>query len=194
MENSLDSRILKIFQRISDWSQINFGINNFVIAKSLLICYVIGYSLYLQRVFVLGLFNTFDIAWYIITPFYVGYLTSVIISSEREWKNNNPVFKNTAEYKLVIYRRLEGISLIFKLLTILSIIYHLISIKAVAQKKDNLSHMYEIVFNIMVIFRFLFVFFGSCTPKPPDKSRIKKFVDRFVDMVKLAPKLKTANV
>lgn len=178
----IDAFFLKKAQKISDWIQDWFGVSNFFLARIFLLFFFVT-ALMLRIIEFITSKN--DSWWVFITLMELLAVTLFyfIIKLAEEKCLSNPTFLNPYQIRLYLLRIMYLIFTIFA-------IFLLFSPHDLDSKSEDfvLSHM---LIDKLALFRELFclllLFFASCTPKPPQKSKIKKFIESMSQV--LSPKL-----
>ena len=175
MLDKIDMYLLSKFQRISDWSQDNFGLNNFAIARIFIV--------------LMSLFYIFDLYFcYYVHPNVIGWLNlglfpvyitiiNAVFSATENISNQNSLFKNIQENSIQPTR----IIMIIILLPMSIIALRINSYELFFVNLDNalcLVNYREICSSICSILFVIYIYFGCCTPKPPKKSRLKKAIEK----------------
>jgi hypothetical protein len=181
----IDNFLLSKFQKFSDFIQITFGITSFTISRMILIIW--GFMFILRNMI------EFDENGIKIDPSIISipvvllisfFIWSEIAKAERENKNS-PQFKNFLHVGNYFAR---CVSLVFMPIAITIFI---LSLKDISSLKGFGIYLYAKVSLWEIIAYFLLVYFISLTPKPPQKSKFKKLVER---LTTLTPEIKTQTV
>jgi hypothetical protein len=174
MLKKVDEKTLKFFQKISDWFQLWLGISNFALAKFLLIVSAFSFlSESIERFF--G--NTWD--FFNVLAICIAVILTLgiwieIDSSERSCRNN-PVFSNPSVIKLSFWRLISLFGFTLAILAFIVYILTFVLNSPLTKEKhaflaDVYHHLYKAVF-------FMSVYFASCTPRPPSRSKIRKMIE-----------------
>ncbi len=182
-----DEKLLTFFQKLSDWFQISFGIDNFVIAKFLIV--FAGFSLVCQGVYSYFLKGVHEytitvlllIALYLVAVVYIAYAINQGESSFR----NNPAFTNPNVVKLAWLR---NIFCLWLPITVIIIVFNFFPSPSETFNKS----MAKIFWNLTQVSYISAVYFGSCTPKPPAKSKLNKLKESLAHFGKV-PRLSVAK-
>lgn len=174
MGNSIDVFLLNKFQRISDWSQDWFGINNFKIAKlfwaiTMLLLILQTVVSFLQKIDLLHIIVMLIVGSYII-------ILGVIFNNAEEICKNNPVFQNPQAVRLSPIRLFWFFMSAMCCLMLPSYIYHFIYIAST--NNEQYKSLEFLFINIKDIALLFLMYFGSCTPKPYKPSKVKKLVEK----------------
>ncbi len=175
----LDALFLSKFQIFSDWVQNYFGINNFFIAKityaTTITCYFIMIIFYyLAGIDVLGYFYIFSSIFFIFIPW-------VFVYQAEKMNASYPAYKNFLEEYLFHERVFLTVMILLTLLSFPAEIHSLFDPSHVS--KEQYKNLKGLFFDLAWIFIFMFVYFGSCTPKPPTKSKIKKLKEEISEKI-----------
>ncbi len=169
----MDTFLLKQFQKVTDFLQLTFGITCFTVSRILLITYqifdFITISLKTDKreitIDTMGLI----IEIFIAIPFF--FLFWYLVSFFEKETRNSPQFKNSLEERFELPRKL---SIFFLLMSIYYSLNH-------DQVISSTQEMWLIYLNKMRVWRdvfyFFFIYFISCTPKPPQKSKIQSLLE-----------------
>lgn len=174
MMSSFDQLILKKFQLIQDWFQVNFGINNFIIAKLLWVISVLFFVLRIYFVFLRGI-GFIDIYILPINAFLFFLLFKFSQRSEKFCKDY-PEYKNTAKSNYFFYC-LRIVTILMVITSLPTFIYFFIP----SVYYHNIVILY---WNVSDILLFSFVYFVSCTPKPYQTSKAKKLFRKGIEAIK----------
>ncbi len=179
--NIIDVFLLDKFQRISDWLQDWFGFNNFAIAKKLNFLVVIFIGLRIFYKFLEG--KLWDL---ILLPFTVLFLIALtlIIAHAKRSCENNPTFKNPLALQFSFGRVIFAFIAVALALPLLGIHYNDLMHGNIRENKyHNIAELFWSGSDVLI---FLWLYFGSCTPKPYKPSKIKKFLEKVVRFAKEA--------
>jgi hypothetical protein len=180
----LDMFVLSKFQAVSDWYQEWFGGDNFILAK-ISLAMVWMFSL-LENVLEMADKGNFGATAFFF--FFNAVLTAaglpIVLGGERSCKNN-PAFRNPCEEILKWMRILQlcGVPILAIIFVIAQYIdnpFPRILLIADFSKlhPDHAKFCAWMSLLVFVMWTF-FVYFGSCTPKPPKEGRIGQFLSRF---------------
>ncbi len=183
---TLDSLLLQFFQSLSDWFQNWFGANNFFLAKGFLILSWISFLAQMNiEMTKIGNFGHLVLGC-VIQTFITVMLLPLVNWSERSCQIN-PNFKNRCEKILYILRIFQVLAVI--ILTIDFTFNYVwgvninipvsspISFEKLSRSNEIISRITGISFDI---FFGLFLYFGSCTPKPPKQGRLSELLEKLV--------------
>ncbi len=171
----IDIILLNKFQKVSDWFQDIFGINNFTLAKAMvfisapaLVGQVVYYAFVTQN-FLAATFQT-------LTLIFLGFIANQINIANRIQDGTNSGFLNQAAINLRFVRLIYVLVFCFTLIELPDLIGYFVS------KYSDPSEFYRYIYIAMddvedTAFLFL-VYFMSCTPKPPKKSKLKKALEK----------------
>lgn len=163
----LDSFLLNRFQRISDFFQIYFGIDNFRLAEISLLIHIIAEIFGSNLKFRLtGDTTSFLFRSILFSIISVIFVIILFITKNRSLGSG---FKNINALRLSGTRRLFVLLLFFTI---------------VDQSVSDYPNI--IRFNNIFVFVWLimFVYFLSCTPKSPRKSKFKKLMSKLKNSLK----------
>lgn len=162
----LDTKLLKIFQRISDWFQSLLGSNNFLLAKvflglSIFLILSAGIQLFYTGIGIVIAFSIFIIVMYML---FTALTWSYIIDAELSCKNN-PTLANPNVIRMQFVRIMEVILFVF---------CSTIFTYAIIGTPDGEIHtlLSMIFFLLQITTHTLSMYFASCTPKPPSGNKV----------------------
>lgn len=155
--SKIDGLILSVHQDIADKMQEAVGINNFMLARWMLLHFVV--CSVLLSVLVGVSFFILDLLMLI-----VGII--VILKGERSIKVSRSMgFRN----KLAIEEDAVGYRLVLLFMVLLFIVLYPINRQA--------GHIFKLLFIAKFACVLLSAYFAACTPKPPSKSDLKKLLE-----------------
>jgi hypothetical protein len=181
----IDSIVVLLFQRVSDWFQIWIGINNFVIVRllSTLLAASVVIVVVLESFQDKRLLYLFDAG--ALLAYSIGFFVKSI-TGERKCKNN-PQFANPF-YEQIRWLRYTIIGLITMSL-LFFFFYGVLHTLSMPKKREDLAVLSRPISRITYTYRFIMlisfvcnIFFLCCTPKPPSKSKIKKIIGSMGDL------------
>lgn len=179
MLEKIDMFVLNLHQEFSDMIRRWVGLNNFFSAKLVVIISVIidTHRTWLHRDYKLTLG---DVSCHLCVAI-VSTLTLFYFINRAE-KNitvsSNSLYKNPLEYGLRFFRVIFLLLIIF---ATISSIWTLCSMIFVHVSKKELSNDY--LFFVSCCFRTSLMYFVSCTPKPPTKSKLSEFFSTQIRLI-----------
>jgi hypothetical protein len=180
-QNNLDNKLLSIFQRISDFTQIWIGITCINIAHIFFAFALIG-----DLMMVVGsmqlhhyIYGSFLLLW---IPFYWFSVYKLMQKIEKESKNN-PEYKNSLEIRFAFLRTFAIYFTVFSLISYLVLGGHHYN-----QKESLMGQKLVHEGNELWKYTYFFaIYFASCTPKPPRSSKVKNFLKNLFSSILLKP-------
>ena len=182
----IDSLTLRLFQLIADWYQEWFGGDNFLLSKT---------SMVISWVFILidvnvTMSNKANFSNQIFTIVMMAIFTLVMVRfiawGERSCRNN-PRFKNPCEVRLYLLRVFQfffigplSINLIIFYFWNVDVLFPneaLAVFGKLTRDKTVTSYAMEISYEFFLM---AFLYFGSCTPKPPKEGRLSKLLEKLM--------------
>lgn len=171
----IDSFILKKFQKSADFLQITFGITCFSLSRYLIIAWaavdVFVHCLGISDTGVVISFSPFVIVPMLLCVLYIVYINQ----AEKECKRA-PGCKNFLELKFQFAR----LMLVF--MFTVSVVFFAFSSSAGGLKGFAEHYVRKFVFIVTTMWLFG-LYFASCTPLPPQKSKLKKFVEKLTTVL-----------
>lgn len=181
MFNSLDLRLLNKFQRLADWFQDWFGINNFQIVKILKV--ILFICLCTKSIFgkLSGMTSSSMFFDFMLIVFFV-YFASISISSAEKICKSNPSFESPAVERLHPYRLFAIVFFALFPILIPLIMYGLINDFDI--QKEMYYYLHYLFFAFVYFLYCLLLYFGSCTPKKRKLSKVSKFKEKIIEAIK----------
>ena len=162
----VDERILKFTQTISDQVQDLTGITCITIGKIFLVsCFVFSSALVTSSI----LAKNAELFWGIIGVQTMASCSAVLIINKlnRESTTSNAAFRNPLEQQFAKKR-------------LIYIAYMIIGLLLVGMELSNDKDSWYVIgitsLALNSISQFCMIYFMSCTPKPPSKSKLKKLM------------------
>lgn len=184
-KKTTDEKLLQLFQKLSDWFQIWLGVDCFAIAKFLIgfSCFALlcerTYSFYMKG------FNWLEIITGALYLLIAQYLLGIIKHGERSVRNN-PVFTNPNVLRLQFIRSFMAF--------FLPITLFLLFANLLPQYNKSMNALLRNIFwNLYEIAYISAVYFGSCTPKPPSRSKVSKIKESLSHSGQRVPGLSVAK-
>lgn len=171
--NNIDMRIINFFQKISDRLQDNVGIDSIMISKFLLVGFAVSglFGLSIKyNIYTDANFPTFEIISIFICILYFGYEIRRI---ENQYMNSD--FMNSFVLRWSFFRPLN---FILGLLSTIECLGHIFfGVSMFTENEVYVTNTYRAIWVIDEVAFTLLLYFLSCTPKPPKKSKLQKFVE-----------------
>ncbi|MCI5050727.1 MAG: hypothetical protein MRY57_00245 [Candidatus Pacebacteria bacterium] len=178
VETIIDSYVLNKFQKISDFVQDWFGVDNFKIAQIAFHLYVITNLLNelfefkeLGSIFWLCIGIIFFFIFFIVYRFLLRITQSAYSS--------NPQFQNRLGTTGTIIGMFRCYFFVFLVLSLFFLFFHLGHEHVPKNAGDIVYPNYlRFISFLEQLFEVCFVYFISCTPKPKKPSKFKKFIEK----------------
>ncbi len=179
----IDHYILKKFQKVSDWFQLTFGINNFTIVRIFVVLFAASGVIATVIKYEVSSLKGIDPSFILFLVAYssVFFIASVIFEKVCL---KNPQFANPLKGIMEDLRLLSlGITLFGLVVTIVfSILVPTNEAKTTNENTTNFPSAYNFYFWLIIISWFVIIYLISCTPKPPSKSKFKKLLEGLQDL------------
>lgn len=173
--NKLDFNILKFFQKKADYVQDLTGIRSFFLTY---IC--MGAAAFFALITCIERIETNNFPTQSIIALIILVVLFSVISSINEHRRRYGHEGVVLIFALILYiMRLSGL-----IITLLSIFFDLLLIPT-GKYKDGISGVYP---DAIFMFYAMCLYFCSCTPKSPRKSRFKKLIEK-IKSISLVPQL-----
>lgn len=191
----IDALVLGFFQDISDKCQSIFGFNNFTLARfsigCVIICSIMDFPIELQiSKVVTGPVVLFMSATTLFLLF-VMYRIYELSRAMESFCENNREFKNPFEEAAIIFR-LFAIG--FFMLNIVSLYQARIQYLQLMNTQNYWRYVHGVMYESWATFYSCCWYFISCTPKPPQKSKIKKLKERLAGWLQGTPALAPVGI
>lgn len=173
VDTYLLNKVQHISDRIQDWS----GMDNFAIMKVLAVLCLLLYALRTYFSALAGPDSLGPLA-FLMGIVIVSYPFLFFVSAEKLCKNDSGFMNPT----VITFARIRSWFLVIAGLVLLMDLPIIFS--SVSESKDYYSILSRICFDIKEILYILFLYFGSCTPKPKKPSKIKQFLKKAIENVK----------
>ncbi len=175
--NSTDLILLGKFQKASDWMQDYFGYNNFNIARFLRIAMIISFLIREVLSFFNGI-KTTEIIVIICSVIIIIKMEFILRRAQQSVKKNpsfiNPVVSEYAVTRLIMqFIGMAAFGLLIK-----NLYYIINSPVSLAGQYDQWKEFFWDLFGTLMFF---VAYFGSCTPKPYEPCKVKKFIEQITD-------------
>lgn len=180
---NIDALMLNKIQQICDWFQDWFGIDNFTIAKIVRIIVIIFFAILITCSFLRGVVLIDGL--YFFTFSTMIFFFSMIFKEGEENCKNNPSFGNPLVIKLGVVRSIL-LLLSFVLVLFLPKNIYFLATYNIADK-EFYSQLESFILGIRDILFSLYLYFGSCTPKPPKTSKVKKLLGKEMELFSPSP-------
>ncbi len=176
----LDALLLSKFQSISDWMQDKIGVNNFIISKRVLELYIIlGLATFLLEILLKKSFLV--ILLDIIGVFLISIAINELIKFSFKKCNASPNLQNPIVLDYAPFRLFALLLLSFALFDIWDCVTKIINPSPIIRTQNE--NVLVFIMSVKNIFPFFAIYFCSCTPKPPSKSRIKKLQEKIAEKI-----------
>lgn len=173
MKKTIDSEILKVFQKVSNWAQDMFGVTNFMIAR---VIYIVS-AIAILIIFLVGLTVqgfSFGPIFFFVGMSYFLFGVHISLNHAENACRENPLFRNPYRVRFMQTRYILLLLFIWNAITS-NIVFNLI-------KHTSNEDMFNLKIGVSiryVIDLFLcLVYFASCTPKPYKPSKTKVLLQK----------------
>lgn len=170
---SLDTLLLQMFQKISDWFQDWIGVDNFKIARFLLVIQAIIHVASITLAYIILDADVFTAILAVGLVLMSRNAYAAIIMFEEKQKNS-PNFLNQAVYLLASERTSSIVYAAFAMIPIIGMFQSLDT----PHDLKLLGKVFVTFLSFIGIIKVIIYYFISCTPKPKKPSKIKQLVNK----------------
>ena len=175
----IDSKILGKFQKLSDWAQNIFGVDNFGLAK--LCIYIASIATFMSFICQLGNNKNGNgepcavcVLW-VVAQWLINLYWYWIIKNIEKQYYNNPNFKNISEISEKPFRL--PMFICFIMVGVLFVVTKFLI------TNPQVSKFFDCFAQTILIWVALSMYFRARTPKPPIQSKVSKFLQKVVGIL-----------
>ena len=172
--SSVDLIILNKFQKVSDWTQDNFGYNNFIIARFLRIAMIISFVIREVLSFLKGIDSSEIIV--MACSIIVIIKMDFILRRAQHSLQNNPAFKNPVVSEYAVTRILIQFVGVAAFGFLIKHLYYIVNPSV--NYTDQFDQCKDFFWDLFGTLLFFVAYFSSCTPKPYKTSKAKKLLEQ----------------
>ena len=173
---SLDSKLLKKFQKFADIIQLWIGLTNFQLAKITLTIALIGWLETRVEETVWHGWTVLNIIGMIVGSAFYLYITYRITIGEKN-SHQNPLFQSDLSIDFVVFRRF---AIYFVILATYRLVTDIFLPMTIDEKPGTAVHNVRVSVFVWIssIGEWVTFYLASCTPKPRKPSRLKEWLEK----------------